>query len=68
MALRLVPPLGAPLAVQWTKQILHKPLIESLTRALDRENEMLNKAFGTEDFFEALTARLSKREPVFKGK
>jgi enoyl-CoA hydratase/carnithine racemase len=67
-ALRLIPPLGAPLAVQWTKQILHKPLIESLSQALDRENEMLNRAFGTEDFFEALSARLEKREPVFKGK
>jgi enoyl-CoA hydratase/carnithine racemase len=68
MALRLVPPYGAPLAIHWTKEILHKPLIESLTQALDRENEMLNRAFGTEDFFEALSARLEKREPVFKGK
>ena len=67
MALRLIPPLGPPLSVQWTKHILHKPLIEAVTQALDRENEMLNKAFGTEDFFEALGARLAKREPVFKG-
>lgn len=67
MALKLIPPLGAPLAVRWTKKILHQPLVEAVTRALDRENEVLNKAFGTADFFEALSARLERRDPVFKG-
>ena len=67
MALRLIPPLGAPLAVRWTKQILHQPLVEAVSRALDRENEVLNKAFGTSDFFEAVAARLERREPAFKG-
>ena len=66
MALRLIPPLGPPLSMQWTKHILHKPLIEAVTQALNRENEMLNRAFGTEDFFEALSARLAKREPVLR--
>lgn len=67
MALKLIPPLGAPLAVRWTKQLLHQPLVEAVTRALDRENEVLNKAFGTADFFEALSARLERRDPAFKG-
>ncbi len=67
MALKLIPPHGAPLAVRWTKQLLHQPLVEAVTRALDRENEVLNKAFGTADFFEALSARLERREPAFKG-
>jgi enoyl-CoA hydratase/carnithine racemase len=55
------------LAVRWTKQILHKPLIEAVTQALDRENEVLNHAFGTADFFEAVSARIEKRDAVFKG-
>jgi enoyl-CoA hydratase/carnithine racemase len=68
MALKLIPPCGAYLAVRWTKQILHKPLIEAVTQALDRENHVLNQAFGTSDFFEAVSARIQKRDPVFQGK
>ncbi|MBC2717068.1 MAG: enoyl-CoA hydratase [Desulfobacteraceae bacterium] len=66
-ALRLIPPAGAGLSVRLTKQALHRPLIRAVTEALDRENEYLNKAFSTTDFFEALTARREKRAPVFKG-
>jgi enoyl-CoA hydratase/carnithine racemase len=68
MALKLVLPHGAPLAVRWTKKVMHQPLIEAMTAALDRENEMLNRAFGTADFIEAIDARIQKRDPVFKGK
>ncbi len=68
MAARLIPPQGAGLAVSLTKQTMHKPLIEAVTRALDNENEALNKAFSTTDFFEAVGARKEKRAPVFKGK
>jgi enoyl-CoA hydratase/carnithine racemase len=68
MALKLIPPCGAYLAVRWTKQILHKPLIEAVTQALDRENEVLNQAFGTADFVEAVSARIEKRDPVFHGR
>jgi 2-(1,2-epoxy-1,2-dihydrophenyl)acetyl-CoA isomerase len=68
MAAKLVPPQGAGLAVSLTKEAMHKPLIEAVTRALDNENEALNKAFGTSDFFEAVGARKEKRAPVFKGK
>ena len=63
----LVAPQGAELAVRWTKQIMHQPLIEEITRSLDLENEALTKAFGSADFWEALAARAGKREPVFKG-
>jgi len=63
----LVPPGGAWMSVRQTKAILHKPLIAEVTRALDLENEVLNRLFGCSDFQEALTARLEKREPSFKG-
>ena len=66
-ALKLIPPKGAWMAVRMTKELLHKPLIETVTRALDLENTALNKTFASNDFFEALTARMEKREPVFKG-
>ena len=65
--LALVPPGGAWLSVRQTKAILHKPLIAEVTRALDLENEVLNRLFGCSDFQEALTARLEKREPSFRG-
>ena len=68
MALKLVLPHGALLAVRWTKKVMHQPLIEAMTAALDRENEMLNRAFGTADFIEAINSRIQKRDPVFKGK
>ncbi|MBW2707321.1 MAG: enoyl-CoA hydratase, partial [Deltaproteobacteria bacterium] len=45
-----------------------KPLIEAVTKALDIENEGLNKTIASGDFLEALAARKEKREPVFKGK
>ena len=67
MALKLVPPKGASLAVGLTKQALHGPLIEAVSRALDIENEGLNKTFASADFWEALAARKEKREPDFKG-
>lgn len=67
-ALKLIPPGGAPLAVGWTKRIMHRPLIEAIKGALDRENECFKVAFGTADFMEAITARIEKRDPVFRGK
>ena len=63
----LIAPRGAELAVRWTKQIMHQPLIEEISKTLDLENEALAKAFGSADFWEALAARAGKREPVFKG-
>jgi 2-(1,2-epoxy-1,2-dihydrophenyl)acetyl-CoA isomerase len=66
-ALKLIPPKGAWVAVRMTKEVLHKPLIEAVTRALDLENAALHKTFSSNDFLEAITARKEKREPVFKG-
>lgn len=66
-ALKLVPPGGAYMAVRLTKEVLHKPLIEAVTKALDLENDALLKTFSSNDFFEAVAARLEKREPIFKG-
>lgn len=66
--LKLVPPGGAWNSVCQTKSILHQPLIEAVTQALDRENVVLNQLFGGADFQEALTARMEKREPRFKGR
>lgn len=65
--LKLVPPGGAWKSVRQTKMILHQPLIEAVTQSLDRENVVLNELFAGADFQEALTARLEKRDPVFKG-
>jgi len=65
--LKLIPPGGAWKSVRQTKMILHQPLIEAVTQALERENVVLNELFGGADFQEALTARLEKRDPVFKG-
>jgi len=67
IAAKLVPPRGASLAVGLTKQALHGPLIEAVSRALDAENEGLNKTFASADFWEALAARKEKRAPNFKG-
>ena len=64
---KLIPPQGAGLAVRLSKEILHKPMIEAVSRALDRENEGLNRGFGTSDFMEALNARMEKRDPQFSG-
>ena len=66
-ALKLISPKGAWMAVRMTKEILHKPLIEAVTRALDLKNVALNKLFASNDFFETITARMEKRGPVFKG-
>ena len=68
MASKLIPPQGAGLATRLAKQAFHKPLIEAVTKALDIENEGLNKTIASADFWEALAARKEKREPVFKGK
>jgi enoyl-CoA hydratase/carnithine racemase len=67
-ALKLVPPQGAGYAVRMAKRALHQPLFEAVTTALDLENKGLNEAFSTSDFAEALTARMEKRAPVFKGR
>lgn len=67
MALKLIPPRGAYMAVRMTKEVLHKQLIDNVTNALNLENEALIKTFSSKDFFESIAARIEKREPAFKG-
>jgi len=43
-------------------------LTGSIQRALDEENIGLNQAFKSEDFAEAVKARIQKRDPIYKGK
>jgi enoyl-CoA hydratase/carnithine racemase len=66
-ALQLVPPGGPAFALKRMKRTFHQPYIDALSRALDLENEGLNACFKTADFAEALTARVEKRDPQFKG-
>jgi 2-(1,2-epoxy-1,2-dihydrophenyl)acetyl-CoA isomerase len=68
MALKLIPPAGAWMAIRAAKRALHQPLLKEITEALDMENQGLNQAFQTEDFREALKARMEKRPPAFRGK
>ncbi len=67
MALRLIPPQGPALSVRWAKRILNQPLIDAVSQALDRENQAMNSGLTTADFMKAITARMQKRDPVFKG-
>lgn len=67
-ALKLIPPGGPGMAVRLTKRALHRQLTGNIQRALDEENIGLNQAFKSEDFTEAVKARIEKRDPVYKGK
>ena len=67
-ALKLIPPNGPSMAVRLTKRAFHQQLNGEIQRALDEENIGLNQAFTSEDFQEAVMARIEKRDPVYKGK
>lgn len=67
-ALRLIPPAGPAMAVRLTKRALHRQLSGDIQRALDEENIALNESTKSEDFMEAVMARMQKRDPVYKGK
>jgi enoyl-CoA hydratase/carnithine racemase len=45
-----------------------KPMLEAISQALDKENEGLRLAFGTDDFRETLKARAEKRLPAFQAR
>jgi len=68
MALKLIPPQGAGVAVVTTKKALNSPLIEYYEKALALENEGLLKTASTKDFFEGMIARKEKRDTVYLGK
>jgi ferredoxin len=44
-----------------------QPVVRAPLPALDRENAAFNKTFESKDFLEAITARMEKRGPVFRG-
>lgn len=66
-ALALVPPQGAGQAIREMKKLLHQPHVAAISDALDRENAALQKLFSSSDFSEGITARIERRQPVFKG-
>ena len=58
-----------PLAVAMAKADLYKAMEEKdIIKQMKREEKSQEKLMNTEDFMEAATAFLEKREPVFKGK
>ena len=67
-AKKLIPPNGPGMAVRLTKRALNRQLNGDIQRALDEENIGLNLAMKSEDFMEAVMARMQKRDPVYKGK
>lgn len=67
-ALALVPPRGAGAAIRAMKRIVHDQQREAITRALDLENEALNRLVASADFAEAMAARAERRAPVFRGR
>ena len=67
-AMKLVPPLGAPLSIRAMKRSMHEPRVVDLAAALDLENESLRKLFQSPDFGEAIAARMERRTPTFTGK
>ncbi|MFK7730570.1 MAG: enoyl-CoA hydratase/isomerase family protein [Pseudomonadales bacterium] len=66
-ALQLIPPAAPGLSIREMKRIVHAPHLAEFEQALDLENEALGRLFRSDDFAESLTARLERREAVFKG-
>ncbi len=66
--LKLIPPRGAGASIRAMKRVVHAQKVDDLARAMDLENEALNQLMKSEDFAEGLTARIEKRDPVFKGR
>jgi len=66
-ARKLIPPNAAFYGVRRTKAAVRAAMVDELTAALDRENEALNACFKSNDFKEALMARMQKRTPQFTG-
>lgn len=64
---KLIPPKGAPLAIQEMKRCLNDPLIPALSAALDQENVALRKLMKSRDFAEGIMARIERRDAAFTG-
>ena len=57
---------SAPMAVQSTRQTLHKDLAEQVRRVNARELDVQLKQFGSADFQEGVRAMAERRLPVFQ--
>lgn len=66
-AKKLIPPGGAGYAIRQMKQIMHKPYIGALEKALDLENEGMNNCWASADFAESLLSLKEKRPTIYKG-
>jgi len=68
VAQKLIPPNGPAMAVRLTKQLLNRQLLQDIQRALNDENAAINQGINSEDFVEAISARIERRAPVYKGR
>jgi len=66
-ALELIPPKGVAHAIRLSKAAFNEPLLAQMEKTLDLENEGLHYCLSQPDFFEAVGARVERREPTYKG-
>ena len=59
---------GPPLAMGMSKQLLNNSYAIGMEQALDNEGRVQAVNFGTQDFVEAVTAFMQKRDPKFSGR
>ena len=59
---------NAPLAIRWSRNLLFQGVDGSLDSQLMMEDHILDRAFKTEDFAEAVRSFVEKREAKFQGK
>lgn len=59
---------GPPMALSMTKTMLNNSLMVSMDQALEDEARSQSVNFGTNDFREAVSAFLEKRDPTFEGR
>ena len=59
---------GPPLAMGMSKQMLNNSYAIGMEQALDNEGRVQAVNFGTQDFVEAVTAFMQKRDPKFSGR
>jgi 2-(1,2-epoxy-1,2-dihydrophenyl)acetyl-CoA isomerase len=58
---------GPPIALRWMKENLNRALEADLETCLDFEADRMVRGAQTEDYAEAVAARMEKREPRFRG-